>query len=576
MTPKCLKWWVVTVAAMVVLAGCKGLSAQDSSQGWAQNDRGQFYPSQPYSAQPYPGQPDNGQAYPEQGYAQQGYPGAARQPLDAGQLEQLVAPIALYPDALVAQVLAASTYPKQVVDADRWRQAQGNAPDPQIVYRADAQNWDPSVKALTEFPQVLAQMAQNLQWVSDLGNAYYNQPQDVLEAVQVMRRRAEAAGTLRSTPQEAVQENEGNIELAPANPQVVYVPAYNPWLAYGAPVAPYPGFSLLGAIGEFLGSGVFRYGAGIAVSSFIRPWGWLAWGLDWLAHSLLFNDSPWYCHSMTVADWGFPHRGFYAYRGRVGEGGWGHEYARSGGREGRGGWGGEKRGGDNWRGRGNDPGGWHSFGGGAGRAESWNRSSNNRFAGREDGNRNFADRNYGGGNFANHDSGNREFGNHAGNSGFGERSFPSQGFASRGGYGSEYGGASNRGLGRGGAGGFRGESYRAANSGFPRGDFSQRSYGGFGGSNGKAHSGGFHLFGGGHSHNSSGGKARSSNEFGGHSGFFGGGHAPKGFGSGGFRGSGGGHAPKFHGGFGGGRSHGGGGGHFGGHGGGHGGGGHHR
>ena len=145
--------------------------------------------------------PDPDQLYPQQNYG----PALTRaQPLDAGQLEQLVAPIALYPDALVAQVLAASTYPGQIADADLWRQAQRYGSPEQIAAGADVQNWDPSVKALTAFPQVLAQMDRNLQWTTDLGNAYYNQPQDVMEAVQVMRRRARAAGTLESTPQQAV------------------------------------------------------------------------------------------------------------------------------------------------------------------------------------------------------------------------------------------------------------------------------------------------------------------------------------------------------------------------------------
>src|ERR1035438_1796159 len=157
---------------------------------------------------------------------------APAQPLDAAQLEQLVAPIALYPDTLVAQVVAASTYPGQIADADRWRQMQGDASPDQIVAAADAQNWDPSVKALTAFPQVLAQMNRNQQWTTDLGNAYYNQPQDVLQAVQVMRRRAQAAGTLESTPQQAVDYDQGYIQLTPVNPQVVYVPTYNPWTVY--------------------------------------------------------------------------------------------------------------------------------------------------------------------------------------------------------------------------------------------------------------------------------------------------------------------------------------------------------
>jgi len=160
-----------------------------------------------------------------------------------------VAPIALYPDTLVAQVLTASTYPGEVVEADHWRQSQGSASPDQIAAGADAQTWDPSLKALTAFPQVLAQMDQNLPWTTDLGNAYYNQPQDVLEAVQVMRQRAQAAGNLQSTPQEAVSYVDGNIQLAPVNPQVVYVPTYNPWSVYGQPVSPYPGFSLFGALG---------------------------------------------------------------------------------------------------------------------------------------------------------------------------------------------------------------------------------------------------------------------------------------------------------------------------------------
>ena len=137
--------------------------------------------------------------------------GRPPQPLNAEQLDQLVAPIALYPDNLVAQVLTAATFPEQVVDADQWRQSQSYASPYQIAAGADRQTWDPSVKALTAFPQVLAQMHRNLPWTSDLGNAYYNQPADILEAVQVMRQRAQAAGNLQSTPQMAVSYAQGNI-----------------------------------------------------------------------------------------------------------------------------------------------------------------------------------------------------------------------------------------------------------------------------------------------------------------------------------------------------------------------------
>ncbi len=299
----------------------------------------------------------------DQSYSPSGDGQGAIQPLSAGQLEQLVAPIALYPDALVAQILGASTYPQQVSDADQWRHQFGNAPPEQIAAEADAQPWDPSVKALTAFPQVLERMDRNIQWTTDLGNAYYNQPEDVLEAVQVMRRRAEAAGSLRSTPQVAVRYNADYIELAPVNPQVVYVPAYNPWTVYGEPVAPYPGFSLLGVLGDIVG-GPLQYGLGIAISAFTSaPWGWVAWGLDWLAHAVLFDHSDYCSYSHSVRDWGFRHTGFHAYAGRGGFGrsGFEHEGMRGEGWR-RGGYG---RGSWNSFSRGNsfagNRGGWHSF-----------------------------------------------------------------------------------------------------------------------------------------------------------------------------------------------------------------------
>jgi hypothetical protein len=328
---------------LMVLALAVLLSPMGQAELFAQQapDQGQ-YPSnqqlpdqqsgygQPGYAQPQSeGQP----AYPPQSYPPQSYPApgqmspqpgsAAIEPLGAQQLQQLVAPIALYPDTLVAQVLTAATYPAQVADADRWRRTQGYASSDQIAAGADAQSWDPSVKALTAFPQVLEQMNYNLQWTTQLGNAYYNQPQDVLEAVQGMRQRAQAAGNLRSTPQETVNYDQGNIVLAPVSPQVMYVPVYNPWAVYGQPVAPYPGFSLLGALGSFIGSSIgplaVRFGLGIATTAFMHtPFGLLAWGLDWLAHSVLFHGSNYYSHSTTVADWGFPHGGPRAFS----RGGW--------------------------------------------------------------------------------------------------------------------------------------------------------------------------------------------------------------------------------------------------------------
>jgi len=298
--------------------------AQPQHYGQQSNPQ-QAYPEQSAPAQPYSedGQPE-GPIDPQQG-PQRGY--GQEQPLNAQDLEQLVAPIALYPDAMVAQVLTAATYPEQVAGADRWRRAQGYAPSDQIAAGANAQPWDPSVKALTAYPQVLAQMDQNLHWTSELGNAYYNQPRDVLQAVQVLRQRAQAAGNLQSTPQEAVSYDQGNIVLAPVNPQVVYVPTYNPWAIYGPPIAPYPGFSLLGAVGSFIGSAFgpvgVRFGLGIAMTAFTHtPFGLLAWGLDWLAHSVLFHGSNYFSHSITVTDWGLPHGGPRAFGRGQGVVGW--------------------------------------------------------------------------------------------------------------------------------------------------------------------------------------------------------------------------------------------------------------
>jgi hypothetical protein len=498
--------FVVVIALSMALCPMRLLAQSPSSEEWPQNHQ-----DEPYAAEP---EPDQAQPYgQEQPYTNPAPPN--HQPLVASQLEQLVAPIALYPDALVAQILAASTYPQQVQEADRWRQSQGYVAPEQIASGADEQNWDPSVKALTAFPQVLAQMDRNLQWAAELGNAYYNQPQDVLEAVQVMRNRAQAAGTLRTTPQEVVQYDEGNIVLAPPTPEVVYVPAYNPWTVYGEPVSPYPGFSLLGAIADATGLLPLRYGLGIAMASFTQPWGWLAWGLDWLSHALLFNHSDYYSHSRTVADWGFPHRGFYAYRGREGFGGRG--YARTGS-------------GEPWHRGAFKSGGWHGFNRGPDRpVETWSGRSSRGFAP----NRGFeTSRGF---------ESNRDFQARQGN-GFlrpTER-MPER----RGSYRSDF----NRGT----QGFGRNENDRASARSFPRNAFGERPSGSFPYLSGKSHSSGAHLFGRGHSHDTFASVGHSHNDFAGGHGLFhsGGVHTPKSFG--GAHGFGGGK------GFGGARSHGGG------------------
>src|SRR5271168_3571833 len=156
------------------------------------------------------------------------------------ELQQLVAPIALYPDALVAQILAASTSPTQIVEADRWLQQHPELKGDALAKAVDPQPWDPGVKALTQFPGLLGMMDKNLSWTSSLGEAYVEAQQDVFAAIQAMRERARKAGNLKSTQQESVTNDGNTIVVEPADPQVVYVPEYDPWLVYGDPLAYYP------------------------------------------------------------------------------------------------------------------------------------------------------------------------------------------------------------------------------------------------------------------------------------------------------------------------------------------------
>src|ERR1700723_2194318 len=137
------------------------------------------------------------------------------------QLQQLVAPIALYPDSLVAQILAASTFPEQVVEADRWVQSHPDLKGDDLAQAVDQQPWDPSVKALTAFPSILGNMDKNVSWTSSLGDTYYNQEQAVTDAIQVMRRRAQQAGNLNSTSEQTVTTADSDIQIDAVDPEVV-------------------------------------------------------------------------------------------------------------------------------------------------------------------------------------------------------------------------------------------------------------------------------------------------------------------------------------------------------------------
>ena len=215
------------------------------------------------------------------------------------ELQQLVAPIALYPDALVAQILAASTYPTEIVEADRWMQSHSNLKGEELAKEVDKQPWDPSVKALAQFPSVLENMDKNLSWSSSLGDAYANDPQGVTDAVQTMRQQAQKAGNLNSNEQENIADQDGTIAIEPASPDVVYVPAYDPWLVYGAPIVAYPGWYPVPGI--FLAGAGIGFGIGFGVGFFGGfGWGWHHWGYDWHGRRAIYNHNTYISHSRTI------------------------------------------------------------------------------------------------------------------------------------------------------------------------------------------------------------------------------------------------------------------------------------
>jgi hypothetical protein len=218
------------------------------------------------------------------------------------QLQQLVAPIALYPDTLIAQILAAATYPEQVVDAQRWIEQHKDLQGAQLAPEVDKQSWDPSIKALTQFPSVLANMSQNLAWTSELGDAHLNQQQDLTQAIQVMRQKAKDAGNLNTTPQEKVKTKGQTIVIEPAATDVVYVPEYDPWLVYGYPLAMFPGWYPYP--GLFLDGPGIAFGLGFGIGFFGGfGWGWNHWGYDWHhGGRVSYNHNNYISHSRTIVN----------------------------------------------------------------------------------------------------------------------------------------------------------------------------------------------------------------------------------------------------------------------------------
>ncbi len=239
------------------------------------------------------------------------------QPLSPDQLDNLVAPIALYPDNLLSQILAASTYPLEIVEAQQWLQQNRNLSGQQLLDAARQQNWDPSVQALVVFPDVLTKLNQNVRWTTDLGNAFLAQQADVMSAVQRMRAKAQANGKLKSTPQLDVatqaQNGQSAITIQPADPQVIYVPTYDPAYIWGPPLIGYyppliyPGIGF--GFGFWPGISIGAYFGGFGIWD---GFGW-GWGPNWFGGGIFINNN-------------FFHRyGFAEYHG-IGPGGaWAHD-----------------------------------------------------------------------------------------------------------------------------------------------------------------------------------------------------------------------------------------------------------
>jgi len=249
--------------------------------------------------------------------AQEPGAGAATEaaPKTASELQALVAPIALYPDALVAQVLSASTFPDQVAQVQQWlndnKSLTGNA----LMQEVSRQSWDPSVKALTAFPSVIDNMAKNLAWTSSLGEAYHNQPKDVMGAVQELRAKAKAAGNLKSSEQiTVVQQAPQTIVIEPVNPQVVYVPQYNPAVIYGTTYV-VPGYTA----SEVAAANVLTFGTGIAIGAMMSggcctTWGWSTWNTNWHGGAVYYGGHPYYGSTAWHGAYGaYGYHGYGAY-----------------------------------------------------------------------------------------------------------------------------------------------------------------------------------------------------------------------------------------------------------------------
>jgi len=213
--------------------------------------------------------------------------------IPADQLDSLVAPIALYPDPLLAQTLAASTYPLELMQLQQWLVRNPGLKDKALADAAAKQPWDPSVQAMALLPDVVKRLTDDIQWTTDLGNAFLAQQSDVMDAVQRMRQKAQQTGNLKSTPQQQVEtqvvESKQVIVIEQADPQVVYVPSYNPTVVYGAPVYPYPPIYYPPA-GYYAAGAAISFGVGMAVGAAWGGGGW-GWNAGWGDNDININNN---------------------------------------------------------------------------------------------------------------------------------------------------------------------------------------------------------------------------------------------------------------------------------------------
>ncbi len=218
-----------------------------------------------------------------------------------GQIEQFVAPVALYPDALLAQIFMAATYPGEVVEANGWAQQNPGLQGDSLAVALDGQNWDVSVKSLVPFPEVLNRMAVNVAWTQDLGNAFLVQPDDVTNAVQRLRHRSYDAGYLRTSQYQRVMVEQQYIQIMPVGLQLVYVPAYNPMVVYGPgwgyPTYYYP--AMMAPPPYYVSGNVISFGVGFAVGAALFG------AFDWNHHDVYYgpNFYQYRGYHTNVVDW---------------------------------------------------------------------------------------------------------------------------------------------------------------------------------------------------------------------------------------------------------------------------------